>query len=172
MIGAALPDAGLALVRLGVGGIAMAHGLQKMGYLGGRGMAGTVGMLEGGLGIRPARFWAPVLILAEVVGGAMVLVGFLGPIAPLVIVADMAVAIVTVHWSKGFWNANGGIEFALLVGLGAAALALTGFGAWSIDAAIGLTLPAWVLPIWAVAQAVGVGAALASRSLRKPVASA
>src|SRR5919197_546772 len=46
-------------------------------------------------------------------------------------------AIAVVHWSKGFFNGNGGLEFPLLLGTVAVAVSAIGPGRFSIDRAIG-----------------------------------
>ena len=53
-------------------------------------------------------------------------------------VSVMIVAAMSVHWPQLFAQ-NNGIEVPLLYGASAAALALTGFGAYSLDNALGLT---------------------------------
>ena len=156
-------DPGLAILRVVVGGIALAHGLQKLGYLGGGGVVGTVGMMSR-IGVKPGPFWAYVVTVAEVAGGALVLLGFLGAVGPLLIVADMIVAGVTVHWANGFWDTKGGIEFPLTLGTSALAIGLVGFGAWSVDRAIGLTVPDWIVQGWTGLMILGVLLALTSRS--------
>jgi len=142
----------------------MAHGLQKFGYLGGRGMTATVGMMEH-IGVRPAGLWAWLVSLVEVGGGLLMIVGLLGFVAPFAIAANMAVAAVTVHAAKGFWNSNGGYEFNLVIAGAAVASGLLGFGAWSLDAIVGLALPDWLLVGWAVAMVIGVVGALFSRNV-------
>lgn len=157
-------DLGLAVIRVAVGGILLAHGLQKFGYLGGHGLDGTAGFFEGGLQFRPGMFWASVVALVETIGGIMVLIGFLGPIAPLAIAADMFVATLVVHRPKGFWITDGGMEFTLALGAAALGLAFTGYGALSADALLGLVMPAWLLPAWLIATAAGAATALAIRA--------
>lgn len=53
--------------------------------------------------------------------------------------------LVVVHWPKGFCNTNGGIEFTPVLVGASIGLALTGFGAWSADALLGLSYPDWLL---------------------------
>ena len=48
------PDLGLLLLRLAIGGVVLAHGLQKFGRLGGPGLDGISGYFAS-LGFRPAR---------------------------------------------------------------------------------------------------------------------
>ena len=69
--------------------------------------------------------------------GLLLAAGFVTPLASLAIAVVMFNAIWTVHWSKGFWNGNGGLEFPLTIATVAIALAATGPGRFSIDRAIG-----------------------------------
>ena len=154
-------DVGLLLVRVAAGGILIAHGLQKLGLFAGPGFTRFAAGFEQGPGFRPGVLWASAVVFAEIVGGLLIVLGVLGPIGPLVGAADMFVAAVVVHAPKGFWNKDGGYEFPALLGLTAAALALTGPGAWSVDALLALKLPAWLPAIWAVAVIGGAVLALA-----------
>ena len=54
-------------------------------------------------------------------------------------VAAMLMA-VNVHWPR-FFAQNGGFEYALLILAGGLAVALSGPGAYSLDALLGITLP-------------------------------
>ncbi|NLC56915.1 MAG: DoxX family protein [Armatimonadetes bacterium] len=128
-------DWGALLLRLVLGTIMLAHGGQKaFGAFGGGGPAGTVEMVEG-LGFQPAGLWAALLILAEAVGGLLVLLGVVTELAALAIAIDMLVAIWKVHWQYGFFNhgAGGtGIEFTLALFAMATALILGGPGRWAL----------------------------------------
>jgi putative oxidoreductase len=157
-------DLGLTVLRLVVGAVLMAHGLQKLGYLGGSGPSGTAGML-GKLGFRPEPVWAAILVAVETGGGAITLLGLLGPMGPWLIVGDMVVAGAAVHWRNGFWNMKGGIEFPLTLGTAALTIALVGVGGWSADALLGLTVPAWIVQGWIGLVILGVVLAFASRTL-------
>ena len=57
------------------------------------GQAGGNGGDGGGLGFQPAGLWAALLILAEAVGGLLVLLGVVTELAALAIAIDMLVAI-------------------------------------------------------------------------------
>ena len=130
---------GRLLLRLTVGGFFFGHGTQKLfGWFGGPGLAATGGMFEA-LGFRPGRFLAALASAAEVGGGLLVALGFLGPVGPALILSVMIVAAVSVHWKNGLFAMSNGIDLSLLYGIGAAALAFTGPGLYSIDAALGLT---------------------------------
>ncbi len=156
---------GLLIARVMLGlGIA-AHGSQKLfGWFGGHGLAGTGGFFEG-LGFRPGKLFAGMSGLGEVLGGLLVALGLLGPVGPALMIAVMLVAIAVVHWPNGFFVANKGYEHPLLYAAGATALAFTGFGAFSLDALLGLELTSPVLSVGAVI--VGVAGALGAVATRR-----
>ncbi len=132
---------GLLLLRLVLGLTFISHGGQKLfGWFGGGGIKGTTGMMER-IRIRPASFWAVMAALAEFGGGLLVFLGFLNPVGSLGIIAAMLMAIIHVHWPKGFWNTKGGIEFPLMNLTAALALAITGPGAFSLDSILHIALP-------------------------------
>jgi len=129
---------GLLLGRLVLGLLMAAHGAQKLfGWFGGHGLAGTGGYFES-LGFRPGRAFAAAAASAEVGGGLLVALGFLGPIGPALVLSVMIVAALTVHWQHGLFATSNGIEVPLLYATGAVALALTGPGLYSLDALLGL----------------------------------
>jgi putative oxidoreductase len=113
------------------------HGLQKtLGWFGGYGFNGTMGWLTGTLGA--PWILALLAILAESVGGLMLIAGAGTRVAALGVGAVMVVAAAT-HWSNGFFmNWSGaqkgeGIEFHLLAVGMAVALLILGGGKFSVD---------------------------------------
>jgi putative oxidoreductase len=157
-------DAGLLLVRVVLGLLMAAHGAQKLfGWFGGYGIAGTGGFFES-LGFRPGRFFAAAAGTAEFAGGALVALGLLGPLGPALVVSCMIVAIATVHWANGVFAQNNGFELPLLYAVVAAGLALSGYGAYSADAALQLSWSESV--VWAV-LALGVIGGFANLAVRK-----
>jgi putative oxidoreductase len=129
-------SSGLLLLRIVIGLTIFGHGAQKLfGWWGGPGPAGTRGWL-GSMGFRMPGLLALMVGLSEA-SGLLLALGFLTPLASLLITSAMFVAIVSVHWSKGFWLANGGYEFNLALIAGAVTLAATGPGRYSIDHALG-----------------------------------
>jgi putative oxidoreductase len=127
----------LLLVRLIIGLGFAAHGAQKLfGWFGGYGIAGTGGFLEQ-LGFRPGATFALAAGLAEFLGGLLVAFGLAGPIGPMLVIAAMLVAIVTVHLRNGFFAASNGVELPLLYLLIGAGYAFAGYGPLSLDAVFG-----------------------------------
>src|SRR5689334_5869231 len=127
-------NGGLALARLVFGLLMAAHGAQKLfGWFGGYGLNAVSGYFES-LGFRPGRFFAVAAGAAELGGGLLTAAGFLGPIGPALIVVVMIVAAATVHRGHGVFAATNGFEVPLLYGTFAAAIALAGPGAYSLDA--------------------------------------
>ena len=155
---------GLLVLRLVIGMILTAHGLQKLfGWWGGPGMKGWVGAMNR-MRIRPAAPWAWVSAFAEVLGGIGLAVGLLTPLPSLAIAASMLVAIALVHWPRGFWSTKGGYEFNLSILAGVAAIALIGPGVYSLDAALRIHLPEpATLIVGTVAMLAGVAVALGTR---------
>jgi putative oxidoreductase len=158
------PDLGLLIVRLFLAMVLLAHGLQKFGFLGGYGIAGTGGWLDS-LGFKPGSFWVWPVAIAEVGGGLLILLGLGGPIGPGIVAADLTVASLGYHYPNGFWNANNGWGWVSALAATALSLALIGFGAYALDATLNLTYPDWLLPAWLAAVfLVAIAALLVQRS--------
>ena len=124
-------DTALAVLRVALGAIFIAHGGQKLFVYGLDGVAGSFGQM----GIPAADFLGPLVAFVEFFGGIAIVLGLLTRLAALGVGVTMLVAILTVHLKQGFFN-PGGIEFPLALLASAAALVLTGAGAYSADAAI------------------------------------
>ena len=96
---------GLLLLRAVVGGTMFGHGTQKLfGWFGGHGPAGTGGFFSR-LGFRRGVAMAVLAGLGEATR-LLLAAGLVTPLACLAIAIVMLTAIVSVHWSKGFWNTN------------------------------------------------------------------
>lgn len=143
--------AGLLILRIVVGLLFAAHGLQKLlGWFGGAGLQGTATMFDRG-GLGPGRITAPLGGAAELAGGVSLALGFLTPLGSIAVLVMMAGAVVAVHARNGMWNQNGGSEFPIVLGAVALALTLTGPGSSSIDHLAGWRLAGWW---WAAAACI------------------
>jgi putative oxidoreductase len=148
-----IQNAGLLTLRAGVGGVLIAHGVQKLfGWLGGAGLTGTADAFEQ-MGFRPGRQSAIAAGLGEAGGGALIVLGLATPAAGAAAAGTMIPA-AAVHAPSGFFATGGGYEYPALLGLSAAALALTGPGDWSLDARLGHRLnPPWMAAATLLASA-------------------
>jgi len=127
-----LCDTILLMLRIILGIIFMAHGAQKLfGIFGGKGIAGTISMVES-LGFILPVFFAWLLALSEFFGGLGLVLGVFPRISSALISVVMLVAIFTIHISNGFFNKNGGIEFNLLLLAVAISIFIAGAGKFSL----------------------------------------
>jgi putative oxidoreductase len=118
------PDLGLAILRVVVGVIFIAHGAPNLFG----GMAEATAFMDS-LGIPAPEAAAWAISLLELLGGVSLVAGFLVTPVALLLTAHMMVGIVVVQAERGFYvigpNASGGIEFSLLM---AASLLMLVFG--------------------------------------------
>ena len=124
------PGLGLAVLRVVIGVIFIAHGSTKLFG----GMEGTIGFF-GSLGIPLPTLAAWFIALLETGGGALLIVGlFVTPIA-LLLVAHMVTGIFLVHIPNGFFvigPGSGGYSFNMLLAAGLIALIFAGSGNWTL----------------------------------------
>jgi putative oxidoreductase len=167
-------DLGLLVLRLAVGGVILAHGLLKIGWpftMMGKGMAATRATTGyfASVGFWPPRFWTLVSILAEIGGGLLMILGLGGPIGPGLVFGDLVIVTIVAHWPQGFWagpEGRVGVEFPIPLAAGALAVALLGNGDWSLDAALGLSYPDWLMPAWLLLMLAGDVGLLVIRAVR------
>ena len=126
-------DVGLLIVRVVIGLLFAVHGTQKLfGWFGGHGLKGTAGFM-GQLRYRNPRAAAFAACVFETGAGLFLAVGFLTPLAAAAIIGVMINAIVSAKLRQGL---IGGYELDVLYAVGAAGLAFTGAGTYSIDHAL------------------------------------
>lgn len=133
------------LIRLMVGGVFLAEGIQKFLFPDEVG-AGRFAKI----GIPSPDFMGPFVGVVEMVCGALILVGFLTRLAAIPLIVDMLVAILSTKipillgygfWGfslrnvpyYGFWGMvhEARTDFSML--LGSLFLLIVGAGAWSVD---------------------------------------
>lgn len=134
-----LPDAGLLVLRLGVGIVFLAHGLLKLRSP--AGPAGFAGWLKQ-IGVPAPALLAWVVILLETAGAVLLMLGLGTRLLALGFAAIMLVAIFLAKrkvMKAGFIGTQGTgweMDFALLIQ--AVALILMGAGRLALDAVLGL----------------------------------
>ncbi len=153
-------DLGRLAARTVIGGLFIGHGTQKLfGWFGGPGLDGTEGMMRS-LRLYPPRVNAIAAGATETAGGALLAAGLATPLATSALTGVMATAIRTVHLPNGVWNSSGGYEFNATLIAALTALAETGPGDLSLDAALGRR---WHGARWAVVSlALGAAASAAT----------
>lgn len=119
----AMKNLGLLLLRLAVGGIFIYYGWMKVSNI-----AGPTELFEG-LGFPAPAFFAWVVGLVELVGGAAIVLGIMSRLFGLLLFVVMVGAVLLIHLNAGFDS-----QFQLVLALagGCAALVGNGGGAWSV----------------------------------------
>jgi putative oxidoreductase len=122
----------LLALRSSLGAMILAHGYNKV-FRGGK-LAGTAGWFES-IGMAPGMINAVLAAATEIGCGILLLLGIATPLAAGALVALMVVAIVTVHRFNGYFvfNKGQGVEYCLIVIVGALTTATLGAGRYSLD---------------------------------------
>jgi len=125
-------DWGILVLRLGVGIMFLAHGLQMaFGLFGGPGVNGFSKMLSG-LGFVPAIFWSYLASYTVFFGGVFLILGIMTRPAAGLLLIFILTALVKVHLSKGFFLSAGGSEYTFVIASACLALILIGPGKFTI----------------------------------------
>jgi putative oxidoreductase len=121
---------GLLIGRVVLGVVFIAHGWQKWST---NGMDATVEGFES-LGIPAPALSAYFTATAELVGGALLIVGALLPLVGLALAGIMIGAMYFVHPLTGaFFSREGGYEYVLLLAAVSIAIGFSGGGALALD---------------------------------------
>ena len=139
-------DLALTWLRIVVGFIVLAHGVQKLfGWFGGHGPAAVMESFQKWFGLPPAL--TMLVILADSVGAFLLILGLGTRVMAGAITAVMIGAIALVHGKWGFymnWYSQPrgeGYEFHLLILAITLLLVVRGGGRWSLDRWIHERLP-------------------------------
>lgn len=127
---------GLALLRIVLGWTAITHGWVKLTENG----IGATGDFFGSLGVPLPQAAAVLVIAVELIGGAALVLGIATRISGLLLATVMAVALATVHAQQGFFAAQGGYEFVLVLTVGYLAVSLAGPGAMAVTTLLARTV--------------------------------
>ncbi|MFW6201165.1 MAG: DoxX family protein [Gemmatimonadota bacterium] len=119
---------GIAILRITIGVVFVAHGIQKAVLWG---VVGGVPFFREA-GIPFATVAAPLVMVVESLAGLALLVGYRARLAAALLAVVALTALVTVHLPYGFFMPSG-IEFVLVLAAANVALALAGPGAWAVD---------------------------------------
>jgi putative oxidoreductase len=119
---------GIALLRIVVGAVLLAHGSQKFLVYGVGGTAGAFAHI----GLPVPMLSAVFSMGAEFLGGLALVLGFGARWAAAVLAINMAVAVFGVHLKGGFFLPSG-MEYAFTLFAANLALVLTGPGAFALD---------------------------------------
>jgi putative oxidoreductase len=122
-----LADAGLLVLRIGVGATMIQAGLRKAFDFN-----TTVAFMEGG-GWRLPKFAAFMVTAAETTGGIGLLLGLLTPLAACAVIAAMIDAWAVNVSAATFWSEPFNVPFLVAVGAG---LLFTGAGSYSVEGRI------------------------------------
>lgn len=151
-------DLVLALLRVVLGAVMLAHGINHV--FSGGGIPGTAGWFES-LGMRPGWLHAWLASGTEIIAGVLLVVGLLVPLAAAASLGVMLVAWITNHRGNGFFTfrPGEGWEYVMTLSAVSTAVAVLGGGRWSLDHALDLTDLAGTSGLVAAAVIGGGGAA-------------
>jgi putative oxidoreductase len=122
---------GLAILRVVIGIVFIAHGAQKFFVFGIDGATAAFGQM----GVPFPALTAPLTAAVEILAGSALIIGLLTRLAALGLAINMLGAILLVRAQGGFF-APKGMEFELTLFAAALALAFTGAGRYSVDAVL------------------------------------
>lgn len=121
-------EAALTALRVVVGIIFVAHGVQKLAD------PQATAQAFASMNIPAAGLSVWLAIVGEFVGGLGLMLGALTRVAALGPILTMVVAIVWVHLGNGLFAQNGGFEYPLVLLLTSLVFAVHGGGPFSLDA--------------------------------------
>lgn len=118
--------------RLALGIVLIAHGWQKLFTFG---ISGTASNFEQ-MGIPLPTASATFAVIVELLGGVLLIIGFVVPLVGLLVAINMVGALLFVHASSGIFVGDGGYELVLVIGALGLVFAGIGAGRYSVDGLI------------------------------------
>lgn len=122
-------ETALLLLRLVLGVVFIAHGWDKMFITGPVETAGGFSAM----GVPNAQFSAYAAGITELVGGGLLILGFLSTIVAAILILLMCGAIFFAHFGNGFFVSDGGPEFVLVLIAALIIVVVFGAGRVSLD---------------------------------------
>ena len=128
-------DFALLLLRLGVGAVMLAHGINHV-----RPNIEATASWFGSMGMKPAKLHAWLASVTEIGAGIALVLGLLTPFAAAGTVGVMFVAWAINHRGNGFFifRPGEGWEYVMTLGIVGLVIGAIGPGAWSLDEALDL----------------------------------
>ena len=160
-------DLCLLLLRVTLGGVMLAHGINHI--IGGGKITGTAGWFES-LGMRPGILHAWLASITEIAAGVLLVAGLATSLAAAAALGVLLVAWITNHRGNGFFTFRPGEGWEYVMVLSAIGLAVGGLGAggWSLDHALDLDWFAGASGLAITAAAGAGGAALLLAGFWRP----
>lgn len=125
----AVRDAALLLLRICLGVVFVAHGVDKM-FL--TGITDTARQF-GEWGVPQPQLSAYLAAIGEMLGGAMLAVGLLTTFIAGLLALLAVMALYFVHLSQGFFVAQGGVEYTMILVVALLMIVVFGAGRASLD---------------------------------------
>jgi putative oxidoreductase len=146
--------------RVAIGAVMLAHGINHI-FRGGK-IQGTAGWFAS-LGMKPGILHAWLASVVEIVGGTLLVLGALTPLAGAAVIGVMLVAWITNHRGNGFFifRPGEGWEYVMTLTFCGLVLAVVGPGEWSLDEALDIRLDLIGVTGLLIALVAGAGGALA-----------
>jgi putative oxidoreductase len=130
----ALGDLAPLLIRVPLGIIFIAHGLDKwLGTFHGGGFLKTLAAFTQ-MGMPLPIVSSYLATFGELIGGILMLLGLMTPVGAFLIAVTMGVATFVVHLDGGLFAQDGGFEYTLMLLAASLSVFISGPGKYSLDA--------------------------------------
>lgn len=125
----AVRDGALLFLRLVIGAVFVAHGWDKI-FL--TGVPETAAQFAE-MGIPQAQMTVWLVAIVEIIAGALLILGLLGPFVAGVLIVEMFAVLWFVHINNGLFVSDGGFEYALVMIAALSIVVTFGSGRASLD---------------------------------------